>query len=139
MKTSKTFQTTIATYLEKIAMQDPVFKKKFENPKKKIEDCVTYILNTVKKSGVNGFTDSEIYGMALHYYDEEIINIGSPMKMKVVVNHKVELTPEEIEAEKKKARDKIHAEIRENMVKPKKKKKVEPKKEEKSDGPLTLF
>lgn len=33
--------------------------------------------------------------MALHYYDEEDIDIGKPVSCKVVVNHTVELTEEE--------------------------------------------
>ena len=37
-------------------------------PTKNIDNCITYILNQVKKSGCCGFSDDEIFGMALHYY-----------------------------------------------------------------------
>ncbi|MBP9481471.1 MAG: hypothetical protein KBF15_08460, partial [Parabacteroides sp.] len=40
----------------------------YSKPEKNIDDCVTYILNEVKKSGCNGFADDEIYSMAVHYY-----------------------------------------------------------------------
>ena len=53
------------------------------------------ILNYVKKSGCNGFTDGEIFGQAVHYYDENEIEVGKPMNCQVVVNHVVELTAEE--------------------------------------------
>ena len=39
-----------------------LFAKNYRNPAKNIDDCVTYILNYVQKSGCNGFTDGEIYG-----------------------------------------------------------------------------
>ena len=87
MKGTEQFQNVIFTHLQGVAESDQNFKSKFENPKKKIEDCITYILNTVQKSGCNGFADEEIFGMAIHYYDEEEINIGKPIDAKVVVNH----------------------------------------------------
>lgn len=39
--------------------------------------------------------------MALHYYQEDNIEVGSPLKCNVVVNHHVELSEEE----KKSARE----------------------------------
>ena len=56
---------------------------------------MTYILNWVQKSGCNGFTDGEIYSQAVHYYDEDDIEVGKPLQCQVVVNHTVELTDEE--------------------------------------------
>ena len=61
---------------------------------------MTYILNYVQKSGCNGFTDGEIFGQAVHYYDENEIEVGNPIDCHVAVNHVVELT----EAEKAEAR-----------------------------------
>ena len=57
-------------YLEQRAEEDALFAKNYRNPAKNIDDCVTYILNYVQKSSCNGFTDGEIYGQAVHYYDE---------------------------------------------------------------------
>ena len=82
-------------YLEQRAAEDALFAKKYRNPAKNIDDCVTYILNYVQKSGCNGFTDGEIYGQAVHYYDENEIEVGEPIQCKVAVNHVVELTAEE--------------------------------------------
>ena len=82
-------------YLEQRAEEDTLFAKKYRNPAKNIDECVTYILNYVKKSGCNGFTDGEIFGQAVHYYDENEIEVGKPMNCQVVVNHVVELTEEE--------------------------------------------
>ncbi len=109
MKGTDVFKKTIEAYLNGIASNDPEFDKKFTSEGKSIDDCVTYILNTVQKSGCNGFTDDEIFGMALHYYDEEKIEIGKPIDCKVVVNHTIELTEEEKQAARKKALDEVMA------------------------------
>lgn len=87
MKGTEHFQNVILTHLQGVAVSDQAFKIKFENPKKNIKDCITYILNTVQKSGCNGFADEEIFGMAMHYYDEENITVGKEINAKVVVNH----------------------------------------------------
>ena len=76
-------------YLEQRAAEDALFAKNYRNPAKNIDDCVTYILNYVQKSGCNGFTDGEIYGQAVHYYDENEVEVGEPIQCKVAVNHVV--------------------------------------------------
>ena len=82
-------------YLEQRAEEDTLFAKKYRNPAKNIDECVTHILNYVQKSGCSGFTDGEIFGQAIHYYEENEIEGGKPMNCQVVVNHVVELTEEE--------------------------------------------
>ena len=78
MKASIHFQKEIQSYLEQRAEYDELFARSYRNPLKNIEDCVTYILNYVQKSGCAGFSDDEIYGQAVHYYDEADIEIGKP-------------------------------------------------------------
>ena len=95
MKATDYFKQTIQTYLEQRAESDALFAPRYHNPRKSIDDCITYILNEVRRSGCNGFADDEIYSMALHYYDEEDIDIGKHINCKVVVNHTIELTEEE--------------------------------------------
>lgn len=95
MKASIHFQTEIQNYLEQRAEYDELFARSYRNPLKNIEDCITYILNYVQKSGCNGFSDDEIFGQAVHFYDEPEIEVGKPIECKVVINHQVELTEEE--------------------------------------------
>jgi hypothetical protein len=97
MSVSIHFKNEIQTYLEQRAEYDELFARSYRNPLKNIEDCLTYILNYVQKSGCNGFSDDEIFGQAVHYYDETDIEIGNPIDCKVVINHHVELTAEEKE------------------------------------------
>ena len=95
MKGTEHFTRTIAEYLNQRAMTDPLFAPNLAKPNKNIEESVTYILNEVQKSGCNGFDDDEIYSMAVHYYDEDNIEVGKPINCQVAVNHVVELTEEE--------------------------------------------
>ena len=60
MKGTDHFKRTIQMYLEQRAAEDTLFAKNYRNPAKNIDDCVTYILNYVQRSGCNGFTDGEI-------------------------------------------------------------------------------
>ena len=51
MKGTDHFKRTIQMYLEQRAEEDTLFAKNYRNPAKNIDDCVTYILNYVQKSG----------------------------------------------------------------------------------------
>lgn len=125
MKASNHFKNTIKAYLDQGAETDVLFSFQYSKPEKNIDECITYILNQVQKSGCNGFADDEIYSMAVHYYDEDNIEIGKSMNARVVVNHVVELTAEEKEQARKDAIQKAHDEAYRKMTQPiKKAKKV---------------
>jgi hypothetical protein len=120
MKPTDNFKATIQAYVKNQAETDPLFALCLEKEGKNIDDCCTYILNWVQASKCNGFTDAEIYGQAIHYYQEDNIDIGKPINCKVVVNHEPEpvvLTEEEkqearqaaIEEEIKLQQAKLHA------------------------------
>ena len=119
MKGTQSFQDTIKAYLEKRADNDALFAIRFANPSKSVEDCVTYILNQVKKSGSCGFMDEEVYGMAVHYWEENEIEVGNPINCQVVVNHTVELTEEEKEQARQDAINKLRDEEMAKMCRPK--------------------
>ena len=124
MKASNHFKNTIKAYLDQRAETDVLFSFQYSKPEKNIDDCVTYILNEVQKSGCNGFHDEEIYSMAVHFYDEDNIEIGKPIdNARVVVNHVVELTTEEKEEARQKAIQKAQDEAYKKMTQPTKKSK----------------
>ena len=70
MQVSVSFKNSIQSYLEQRAEYDELFARSYRNPLKNIEDCITYILNYVQKSGCNGFDDEEIFGQAVHYFGQ---------------------------------------------------------------------
>lgn len=129
MKGSEAFMKTIEQFVISCADSDALFAAKACNPNMNIKDCVTFILNEVQKSGINGFTDEEVYSMAKHYFLEDSIDIGKPIECQVVVNHTVQLTPEEIEEQKRKARDKVFYEETARLRSVRRQQKVKQKEE----------
>ena len=122
MKGSERFKQRIQTYLEELSEVDERFAAKFWNPKKNIDDCITYILNCVRQSECAGFDDDEIFSMAVHYFDEEDIDIGKPLQCDVRIDHVVELTEEEKAQARQAAMQRAEREAYANLMRPKKKK-----------------
>jgi len=81
------FKTVIQSHLTALAEKDELFAETMKKPGKNIDECVQYILGEVQRIGANGFADEEIFGMAVHYYDEDNITIGKSTGGKVVINH----------------------------------------------------
>ena len=125
MKGTRAFQDTIAQYLMGRAENDPILAIKLANPSKTMEQCCQYIIGEVKKSGCCGFSDEEIYGWAMHFWDEAEVEMGEPINCKVVVNHVVELTEEEKAQARKEAIAKLRDEELAKMRKAQSKKASE--------------
>lgn len=89
------FKAIINAYLDKRAAEDPLFAKSYANEKKSIDDCVAYIISTVKAEGGCAYTDDEVYGMAVHYYDEENLKFDRGVNCTVVDNHALPLSDDE--------------------------------------------
>lgn len=68
MKATDHFKQVIKSYLWQRAGQDHLFAPNLAKSNKSVDDCLTYILNEVQKSGCSGFADDEIFSMAVHYY-----------------------------------------------------------------------
>ena len=81
------FEQAIKTYLGSRAKTDELFAQTYKKENKSIEECCRYIIQEVKKTGRQGFADEEIFGMAVHYYDEDNIKVeGKTPNCKVVHN-----------------------------------------------------
>lgn len=134
MKTSDAFKKTIREYLEQRAKEDELFAVSYAKENKNIDECCNFILQQVQKSGCNGFNDDEIFGMAVHYYDEDNIKDVKPINCNVVVNHSIELTEEEKKAAREAAIKKLQDEQYSSL-----KKKPAKKKEDNSVQQTSLF
>ena len=119
MSGTEQFTRTIAEYLNLRAATDPLFAPNLAKPHKNIEDCITYILQQVQQSGCNGFEDDEIYSMAIHYYDEDDLEVGSPVACHVVVNHAIVLSEEEKAEARKQAIQQYQAQELRRLQEPK--------------------
>ena len=95
MKGTEHFKEIIKNYLDNRAKEDELFRTKYETTTRTIDDVVNYIVNEVQKSGCCGFSDMEVFSMAVHAIDEPTLEIGKPLQCSVVVNHHIDLTEEE--------------------------------------------
>lgn len=136
MKATDHFKRTIQAYLEQRAAEDELFAVTYKKPNKSLDNCITFILNEVQKSGCNGLTDGEVYSMAVHYYDEDNIEVGKPIDARVIVNHVVELTSEEKEEARKQAIQQAQNEAYTRMTQ---RKPTTTKKENSNNGQMTLL
>jgi len=134
---SKHFRKQILDYLEDRASTDSLFAQVYKKESKNIDDCCIYIMNVAQKlakdsfksdsCGSVGLTSDEVFGLAVHYYDEDSIEVGKPiLNCAVVVNRTVELTQEELSQAKEVAfRQCISDEYKRLHSTPEKPKKVE--------------
>lgn len=113
-KSTELFKQVIERQLTEMGENDELFARNLLKADKNIDDCINYILTQVQKSGVCGFTDDEVFGMAAHYYDEDAIEKGAHVKCQIVMNHTVQLSDQEISDAKKEA---IEREISTQRVK----------------------
>lgn len=140
MKGTDNFKKTIKAYLDRRAQEDSLFAVSYAKEGKNIEECCNFIMNTVKESGCNGFSDEEIYGMAVHYYDEDQIDTKylKGIEGNVVVNHKVELTDEDKAEMAKKAKEDYYKECLQKQ-REQNKPKAKPVAQKKEAEQLSLF
>lgn len=108
----KAFIAEIKAHLDKVAQTDETFaakyKTKCESEEGSVEKCAGYIVAEVQKNYKSGscavLTKDEVFGMAMHYYDEDLKDVKTA-KCQVVVA-KDELT----EADKERIRQQVREE-----------------------------
>ena len=114
MKASNNFKETIKQYLDKRAAEDELFAVTYKKENKNLDECCNYVMECAKKGGCAGYSDQEVFGWAVHYYDEDDIKNIKPISGKVIVNRSVELSEEDKENARKKAIEEL---IQENKQK----------------------
>ena len=86
MKTE--FAKAIKAYLDKRASTDKLFAESYKKENKSIDECCNYIIGEVQKIANQGraaLTDDEVFGMAVHYYDEDDIKAENEINACVVI------------------------------------------------------
>ena len=83
MEKTKTPKQIIQSYLEERAKNDPLFASVYAKPNKNINECLDYILSEAKKRGnAVCMSDDEVFGLAVHYYDEDDIKVSKQTNYK---------------------------------------------------------
>lgn len=135
------FKQAIKSYLDERAKTDELFAKSYAKPNKNIEQCCAYIMGEAKKRGnAVAISDAEVFGMAVHYYDEDDIKINklSP-NVKASVSSSVSKPVELTEEDKEKARQAAIKRLEEEQHALLKKKALKPKKEVTEVQQMSLF
>ena len=114
--TMKMFEKAIKAFLDDKAEKDPAFAEKYNSEKKNIADCCKFIIAEVKKSCKGkeaACTDEYVYGLAMHYYDEENIKVpANAPSCSVVVPGDIKLS----EADRTEAREEALRRLKEQEV-----------------------
>lgn len=118
------FVNVIRRHLEQRAQEDASFASKFNErmatDKNAIMQCCSYVVQEVKKSYSKQnsavLTHSEVYGIAAHFFDEDIKTDGNISRCKVVISRS-DLTPEDIDNIKADAREAVRNEVLEEEKK----------------------
>lgn len=75
------FQLALKSYLDEYASKDDLFAAKYANKNKTIAKCSAYIIGEAKKQKGSGnvvvLSDEVVYGMAVHYYEEDDVSLSS--------------------------------------------------------------
>lgn len=112
----KMFERAIKAFLDDKAEKDEAFAKKYKSEKKNIADCCRFIIAEVKKSckgNEAACTDEYVYGLAMHYYDEENIKVpANAPSCSVVVPGDIKLS----EADRTEAREEALRRLKEQEV-----------------------
>lgn len=84
-KENQSFKQVIQSYLEERAKRDSLFVASFAKPNKNIDECCNYIIGEARKRGGNAvcMSDDEVFGLAVHYYDEDDIKVNKQTNYKV--------------------------------------------------------
>lgn len=90
--TLTSFETSIKNFLDQLAKEDELFAKTYAKQNKSIKECCQYIYQQVEKARSGGAKcvaceDDEIYGLAIHYYDEDDIEVTGPKAKVEDVKH----------------------------------------------------
>ena len=82
---NNSFQDTIKAYLDKRAQEDSLFAVTYAKKNKNIKDCCSYITGRAKKEQSGGcavISHEEVFGWAVHYYDEDDIKVEKTSNMR---------------------------------------------------------
>lgn len=89
-KENQSFNEAIKTYLDRRSKEDSLFAISYAKANKNISECYDYIIGEARKRGGNAvaMTDDEVFGLAVHYYDEDNIKVKKQSGCKAIASNK---------------------------------------------------
>lgn len=127
MSAPNDFKQIIKAYLDERAKADELFAKAYAKENKSLDECCSYIMGEAKKRGTAvAMKDDEVFGLAVHYYDEDNLKVSKlPANTRVTTGtSSVKLTKEDKEKARKAALKRLEEEQYALLRKKTRKKKV---------------
>ncbi len=81
----------VIEHISTLALNDELIAKTIEKENKSFNEMWAYIISEARKSAQNSaacLTEDEVFGLALHYFDEDDIKVNSKSKAKVTTSVK---------------------------------------------------
>ena len=85
------FKETIKSYCDEMARKDKSFARVYKRKDKSIDECVRYIFSEMEKRAtvatkgkVAAVEDDEVFGLAVHYFHEDIVVPETKQAVKVL-------------------------------------------------------
>lgn len=79
-------------------------QEKLNNPNKSIDKMFSYIRSQAKKKAVNGcavISDAEVFGWAVHYYDEEEVSGNAEQPERMTLQYAKDIVKKSVEKKSK--------------------------------------
>lgn len=108
MSKQNPLKEAIHSYLDERAKVDELFAIAYKKKDKSIDECCTYIMGEAKKRGnAVCMSDEEVFGLAVHYYDEDDIKVNKlPSNVRASASTTTPAKPVKLtEEDEKKARE----------------------------------
>jgi hypothetical protein len=108
MSKQNPLKEAIQSYLDERAKTDELFAIAYKKKNKSIDECCTYIMGEAKKRGnAVCMSDEEVFGLAVHYYDEDNIKVNKlPSNVRASASTTTPAKPVKLtEEDEKKARE----------------------------------
>ena len=138
----KSAQEKIKDYLDERARQDELFAKSYSKSNKNIDECLGYIVSEARKQCKDSdsicIPDDVVFGWAVHYYDEDDINVGHKVASSTESKESKKMSKEDLKKIVEESRKKAY-EANKKSVETKKKSADAKKSKTAKIQQLTLF
>lgn len=108
-KSSNAVMDVVRNYMEERCASDPILAIKYANPAKSLEKALNYVASEVQKSGLTIMDSDSVFGLILHYYDENLEDVPN-------VNCKIAVAKELTDTERAEAKEQAMEQYKEEQL-----------------------
>lgn len=109
MKSSNAVMDVVRNYMEERCASDPILAIKYANPAKSLEKALNFVAHEVQKSGLTIMDSDSVFGLILHFYDENLEDVPN-------VNCKIAVAKELTDTERAEAKEQAMEQYKEEQL-----------------------